>query len=243
MMGPYQTPFALVREPMMAFFWAVLAPILFLTGAALLAASFIPEFETGSTQEIEAYQTLWFVSCIAMAAWFAAMSAWANWLGAGPFAGIMTTQNSWIMTAAILGPLLLLVPNLLVDSVMTEEGWQYSGDVNQDVFQPQNWTLAFIFVSVIMAPIVEEVAFRGIAFGALIARGVSPVGAVVLSSFAFAFSHLQYSPAAMFVVFLTGIGFAVLRLMSGTIIVPIIAHASANAVILTLNWMASNPPT
>ena len=243
MMGPYQTPLALAREPMMAFFWAVLAPILFLTGAALLAASFIPEFETGSVQEIEAYQTLWFVSCIAMATWFAVMSAWSNWLGAGPFAGTMTTDSNWFAIAAILGPLLLLVPNLVIASFMTEPGWQYNAEVNQDVFQPQNWTLAFIFVSVIMAPIVEEVAFRGVAFGALIARGISPIGAVVLSSFAFAFSHLQYSPAAMLVVFVTGIGFAVLRLMSGTIIVPIIAHATANAVVLTLNWVASNPPT
>ena len=243
MMGPYQTPLALAREPMMAFFWAVLAPIIFLSGAALLAVSFIPQFETGSVEEIQAYQSLWFVSCIAMAAWFAVMSAWSNWLGAGPFAGQMTTNSTWFMTAAILGPLLLLVPNLVVASFMTEDGWQYSGEVNQDVFQPQNWTLAFIFVSVIMAPVVEEVAFRGIAFGALIARGLSPVGAVVLSSFAFAFSHLQYSPAAMLVVFVTGIGFAILRLLSGTIIVPIIAHSSANAVILSLNWMAANPPT
>ncbi|MEM7460619.1 MAG: CPBP family intramembrane glutamic endopeptidase [Pseudomonadota bacterium] len=243
MMGPYQTPLALAREPLMAFFWAVLAPILFLTGAALLAASFIPEFETGSAQEIQAYQTLWFVSCIAMAAWFAVMSAWSNWLGAGPFAGGMKADSTWIMAAAILGPLILLVPNLVIASVMTEEGWQYNGEVNQDVFQPKNWTLAFVFVSVMMAPIVEEVAFRGVALGALIARGLSPIGAVVLSSFAFAFSHLQYSPAAMLVVFLSGIGFAILRLMSGTVIVPIIAHASANAVILTLNLMASNPPT
>ncbi|MEO1188127.1 MAG: CPBP family intramembrane glutamic endopeptidase [Pseudomonadota bacterium] len=242
-MGPYQTPLALAREPMMAFFWAVLAPIIFLSGAALLAVSFIPQFETGSVEEIQAYQSLWFVSCIAMAAWFAVMSAWSNWLGAGPFAGQMTTNSTWFMTAAILGPLLLLVPNLVVASFMTEDGWQYSGEVNQDVFRPQNWTLAFIFVSVIMAPVVEEVAFRGIAFGALIARGLSPVGAVVLSSFAFAFSHLQYSPAAMLVVFVTGIGFAILRLLSGTIIVPIIAHSSANAVILSLNWMAANPPT
>ncbi|MEM9226143.1 MAG: type II CAAX endopeptidase family protein [Pseudomonadota bacterium] len=243
MMGPYQTPLALAREPMMAFFWAVLAPILFLTGAALIAYEFVPEFETGSALEIQAYQTLWFISCLAMAAWFAVMSVWSNWLGAGPFAGRMVTDSTWVAIAVILGPIILLVPNLVVASVMTEEGWQYNGDVNQDVFQPGNWTLAFIFVSVIMAPIVEEVAFRGVALGALIARGLSPVGAVVLSSFAFAFSHLQYSPAAMLVVFLSGIGFAILRLVSGTVIVPIIAHGAANGVVLTLNWLASNPPT
>lgn len=243
MTGPYQTPLVLAREPLMAFFWAVLAPVLFLTGAALIVAEFTPPFDPGSAAEISAYQTHWFVSCIAMAVWFATMSAWSNWLGAGPFAGEMKSTQTWIMAAAMLGPLLLLGPNLLVASFMTEEGWQYNQQINQDVFRPQNWTLAYIFVAVVMAPVVEEVAFRGIAFGALVARGLSPVGTVVLSSFVFAFSHMQYSVPAMIVVFLTGIGFALLRLFSGTVVVPIIAHMSANGVILALNWMAANPPT
>ncbi|MEO1552772.1 MAG: CPBP family intramembrane glutamic endopeptidase [Pseudomonadota bacterium] len=242
-MGPYQTPLALAREPMMAFFWAVLAPILFLYGGAMIANAFAAEFESGTVEEIAFYQLHWFASCLAMAAWFAVMSVWSNWLGAGPFAGSVQTGSNWILLAVFLGPLILLIPNLVVASFMTEDGWQYSGEVNQDVFQPQNWTPAFIFVAVIMAPVVEEVAFRGVAFGALIARGLNPVGAVVLSSFLFAFSHLQYSPEAMLVVFLSGVGFAVLRLASGTVIVPIIAHAAANAVILALNWMAANPPT
>ena len=95
----------------------------------------------------------------------------------------------------------------------------------------------------IYSPLVEEVTFRGIALGTLIARGLSVPAAVVLSSLAFAISHLQYSPAAMFVVFLSGVGFAILRLMSGTVLVPIIAHAAANADVLLLNWFAASPPT
>ncbi len=243
MTGPYQTPLALAREPLMAFFWAVLAPVLFLTGAALVAAEFIPDFSPGSPEEVQAYHTLWLASCVSMALWFATMSLWSDWLGAGPFAGRMSADSTWLMIAVIVGPLLLISPSLVVGSFMTEEGWQYSGDINQAVFAPQNWSLAYIFVAILMAPIVEEVAFRGIALGALLSRGISPAGAVVLSSFAFAFSHLQYSPAAMFVVFLSGVGFAVLRLISGTILVPILAHMSANAMVLFLNWVAANPPT
>lgn len=243
MNGPFQTPLALAREPMMALFWAFVAPILFLGAATEIVSSITPAFEPGTPEELNVYQIHWFASCIAMATWFGLMSVWSNWLGAGPFAGNMATTQGWIMLAAMIGPLLLLLPNLAVDSVMTEEGWQYNGDVNEEIFRPQNWTLAFLFMSVVMAPVVEEVAFRGIALGALIARGMSATGAVVLSSFAFAFSHLHYSPAAMFVVFLTGVGFAVLRLRSGSVIVPIIAHMSANGVILTLMWLAANPVT
>ena len=94
-----------------------------------------------------------------------------------------------------------------------------------------------------MAPVVEEITFRGIAFGALVARGIGPVAAIILSSLAFAISHLQYSPAAMLVVFLSGVGFAVLRVLSGTVIVPIVAHAAANVDVLIINWLAASPPT
>ena len=244
MLGPYKTPLALARDPLMAVFWVVLAPVLFLTGGALLALEFVPNFSPDSIEEIEAHQTLWLVSCLAMAMWFGTMSFWSSAIGAGPFAGEMRADRPWLVIGAMLGPLLLIVPSLLVSSFMTEAGWQYRGDVNEDVFAPQNWSLAYIFVAVIMAPIVEEVAFRGVAFGAIIARGLSPAAAIMLSSVAFAFSHLQYSPAAMIVVFLSGVGFAVLRMMSGTVIVPIVAHMTANARVLFLNWVAvSSPPT
>ncbi len=243
MLGPHKTPLALAREPWMAVFWVVLAPVLFLTGAAMIALEFVPNFEPGTVDEINAYQSLWLVSCVAMAAWFGTMSLWSSAIGAGPFAGEMRTDTVWMWIGGILGPLILIIPSLLVGSFMSEAGWQYREEVNEAVFAPQNWSLAYIFVAVIMAPIVEEVAFRGVAFGAIVARGLSPSAAIMLSSLAFAFSHLQYSPAAMFVVFLSGVGFAFLRMMSGTVIVPIIAHMTANANVLLLNWIAANPAT
>ncbi|MEP1145294.1 MAG: type II CAAX endopeptidase family protein [Henriciella sp.] len=243
MMGPYQTPMALVRDPLMSFFWVILAPVLFLTGAGLIALEFIPEIVPGSPEELQAYHTLWLISAVAMAAWFGLMSLWSDHIGAGPFAGRMDATAYWVLIGAMVGPFLLIIPSVLVGSFMSEQGWQYREEVNEAVFAPQNWSLAYIFIAVFMAPVVEEVAFRGVAFGAIISRGLSPIAAVTISSLAFAFSHLQYSPAAMFVVFLSGVGFAILRLMSGTVLVPIIAHITANGNVLFLNWMAANPPT
>lgn len=242
--GPYNTPLALGREPLTAFFWVVLAPVLFLTGAGFIAAFFAPDFNPGTAQEIEAYQLLWIVTCLAMAAWFALMSFWSDWLGAGPFAGAMSVDGRWLVIALIVGPMMLLIPNFVAANLMPEEGWQYRDEINRAIFAPANWTIAYIFIAVVMAPVVEEVAFRGIAFGALIARGFGPAAAVLVSSLAFALSHLQYSVAAMSVVFVTGVGFAILRLVSGTVIVPIVAHAAANADVLLLNWLAASaPPT
>lgn len=227
----------------MAFFWVVLAPVLTLTGAAMAAQAMSAPFEPGSEAELQAYRNLWLMTCLAMAGWFGLMSLWSDWLGAGPFAGRMQTETRWIIIAVLAGPMMLIIPNVLVASFMTEQGWQYREEVSPVISQPQNWSLAYLFIAVIMAPVVEEVAFRGVAFGALVSRGIGPGAAIVLSSIAFAISHLQYSPAAMLIIFLTGIGFAVLRLLSGTVIVPIVAHAAANADILILNWIAANPPT
>ena len=164
MLGLYKPPQALAREPWMAVFWVVLAPALFLTGAALIALEYVPNFSPGSIEEIDAYQTLWLVSCVAMAAWFATMSLWSSAIGAGPFAGEMRAETPWLVVGATLGPLILIIPSLLVGSFMSEDGWQYRGEVNVAVFAPQNWSMAYVFVAVIMAPIVEEVAFRGVAF-------------------------------------------------------------------------------
>ncbi len=243
MRGLFNTPLALSKEPLTAIFWVVLAPIVFLYGAAFFARPFFGDITPGTQSELDAYKTLWLFTCLGMVVWFALMSLWSDWIGAGPFAGAVRAERHWFIIALIAGPLLLLIPNIVASMFMTEEGWQYQAEINEEAFAPTNWSLAYIFIAVIMAPVVEEVTFRGVALGALIARGLSPVGAVVLSSVAFAFIHLQYSPAAMGVVFVTGVGLAVLRLLSGSVGVAIVAHAAANANVLYLTWISATPAT
>jgi len=134
-MGPYQTPMALVRDPLMSFFWVILAPVLFLTGAGLIALEFIPDIELGSPEELRAYHTLWLFSAVAMGAWFALMSLWSGHIGAGPFAGRMDATAYWVLIGAMIGPFLLIIPSVLVGSFMSEQGWQYREEVNEAVFR------------------------------------------------------------------------------------------------------------
>lgn len=242
-MGPYQSPIALGRDPLMAVFWVVIAPVLFLNASGLIAAQFLNPFEPGSAEEITAYQFLWRVNCIVMFVWFAALSYWSDWIGGGAFAGQLRVDARWIVVGVLLGPAMLLVPAFVVGAVMPEGEWRYRENFNAEIFAPRNWTLAYIFMAVVLAPIIEEVTFRGVALGALISRGIGPIAAVILSSAAFALIHMQYAPAALIVVFISGVGFAVLRLLSGSISVPIVAHAVANADVLVLQWLASSPPT
>jgi len=53
---------------------------------------------------------------------------------------------------------------------------------------------------------------------------------------------LQYSLPAMAVVFFTGLGFAGLRLLSRSILVPILAHMAANAAMILMQLLATAPP-
>ena len=230
-------PKALGQDPLMLVFWAVLAPALFIYGSALIAVSVIPAFEPGTAAELQAYQTAWFFNCLGMAAWFAAMSYWSEFRGAGPFAGPIFMPPNWLTITLIVGPILLLVPNLIMNALMSSEQWAYRNDVNAEALSPSNWSLAFILLAVLMAPCAEELAFRGIVLGGLITRGVKPEFAAILSSAAFAFIHMHYTVAGMFVDFLAGLGFAALRLLSGSLLIPIIAHASGNGFILWVNWM------
>ena len=238
----YRTPLALGRDPLVALFWVIFAPILFLQSSGLIAAMFLTPFETGTEAEIKAYQFLWRVNCVVMFVWFALLSYWSNWIGASPFAGRIRVDMRWLVVGIMLGPALILLPSFVVGSLMPEGEWRYRESFNTDIFAPHNWTLAYVFMAVVMAPVVEEVTFRGVALGALISRDIGPVAAIILSSAAFALIHMQYSPAAMLVVFLSGVGFAILRLVSGTVSVPIVAHAVANADVLVLQWLAANPP-
>ena len=214
---------ALGREPLTAGFFAICAPILFpvmLVTVVIVAAAPDGGLSLGAS---------WITVCVAVALQFAALSYWSDMIGAGPFAGAMRTTQEWILAAIVAGPFILFVPVILVGMMMPEQSnWVYRDGVDPEAFERANWTLSFLFYAVILAPVVEEVTFRGVAMGAAISRGVNPVIAAVIASAAFTLPHMQYSLPAMFAVFVTGLGLAALRLLSGTVIVPIAAHMSAN---------------
>jgi membrane protease YdiL (CAAX protease family) len=101
--------------------------------------------------------------------------------------------------------------------------------------------LLFILASV-MAPIVEEIAFRGFLYGHLRAtvapraRFASALAAAVVSSVIFAAIHPQ---GLMFVPALGGlaVGFCLYREMRGSLVAPMVAHGINNALTLSLGLM------
>ena len=211
------------------------APLLIDVAIFELAGLVMPELHLaeGAALDRNYVRQVTLIGSVAVCLHFGLVSVWSNWLGAGPFAGAMRTSWRWLVAAAIIGPAVLVVPSLIADVLMGgQEGWAFAEGYDRGWDAPENQSLATLFYVLILAPVTEEVTYRGVALGALVARGVGAAGAAVLSSSAFALIHLQYSPAALAVVFVAGLGFATLRLVSGTMIVPVVAHIAANGFVL-----------
>ncbi|WP_300376190.1 CPBP family intramembrane glutamic endopeptidase [Henriciella sp.] len=243
--GPYNTPQALGREPFTAAFWTLCAPFLFpVAGAALLGLIWPAFFDIINDAQAaqSAVRAVWVAQCAFLIVHFGILSLWSEHIGAGAFAGQMTASQNWIVAAILLGPVILLTPTLIAGLVFGgEEGWKYSGEVNESLFAVENWSASYVVYALLLAPLLEEVTFRGVALGALLVRGVPPGMAMVLSSAAFTFLHVQYSIPALAVVFAAGMGFAWLRIKSGTILVPILAHIAANGLVTFLASLSPPP--
>lgn len=87
---------------------------------------------------------------------------------------------------------------------------------------------ADLFSGVIAAPIFEEFAFRGLFLGCLLARGWSAASAILFTSFVFGLTHTQYYPSGMIMVMFSGCVFGFLRVHTGGLTAPIIAHGALN---------------
>ena len=91
----------------------------------------------------------------------------------------------------------------------------------------------FAFSVVLLGPLVEELLFRGLGFGLL--RRYGAVSAVVGTALAFAFWHglVEAWPA----LFIFGLGIAVLRLRTGSILPGFVFHAFFNGAALALAFV------
>jgi len=92
-----------------------------------------------------------------------------------------------------------------------------------------------VFLAVIVAPIAEEILFRGIALPVL-CRRLGPWAAVGATALVFAAVHLDLAAAAP--LFVLGVGFGLAYLYSSSLTVPIAMHMLVNSVSLaTAGWL------
>ena len=88
----------------------------------------------------------------------------------------------------------------------------------------------FLFNTIVLAPVTEEVLFRGFLLPSWSRSWLGPIGAVAATSAIFAAMHIQYDICGMIAVGLAGCLYGWLRLRSGSLLPPILAHCVGNAI-------------
>jgi uncharacterized protein len=103
---------------------------------------------------------------------------------------------------------------------------QWLVKVIEDVLLAQEKVLSRIFLLVIIAPVTEELFFRGIVLRGLLGRH-RPAVAVTLTALLFAALHLN--PWQFLSALFLGITFGWFYLRTGSVLLCVLAHATANA--------------
>jgi membrane protease YdiL (CAAX protease family) len=134
--------------------------------------------------------------------------------------------TSWKRAAGI--AVLILIAVFVVGGSVD----QFGNPQKEQGLIPQNWDsskiapfAAFAFVVIVVAPIVEELQFRGVGYGLLERFG--PTAAVLLVGLAFALVHGLIAGFPVILVF--GTGLAYLRSRTDSIYPCMLLHASFNA--------------
>lgn len=241
--GPYNTPRALGNAPLAAIFWPLLAPILFVNAGVILAEILTLGWASRQFAETGSPAAQWMILLVIQAILFAAMSWWSERAGAGPFAGTLRMEGDWVAIACLTGPVVLLGTTMLTGILVggDDPNWMFRNGQERALLSREAIGLSMVAAAALLVPITEEMAFRGIALGFLLSRGLSPLAASLITAALFAFTHQQYNLFGMLPIFIMGLYLGWLRIATGTIGAPILAHMSANAASLAL-FIATNQP-
>ncbi|MDD5686948.1 MAG: type II CAAX endopeptidase family protein [Elusimicrobia bacterium] len=97
-----------------------------------------------------------------------------------------------------------------------------------DLYKTSRSPLLLFIVVVIMAPIYEEIVFRGFLFEGIRYSRLKIVGAIIITSLIWASLHLQYGLYEIVTIFLMGLLFGFCRFKTGSIYLTIFLHMLVN---------------
>lgn len=225
---------ALAVRPWGCLFWSIWAMMLIPMGMMDVLNLISPgSYEAAfATETVDAYAQRWVMLAIGMSVTLTAMMVWAEFVGAGPFAGSIKLSSRWMFVSLIGGPAVLFAVLLGMDFIFAGEGtnWALRDDISAELMDPDNYGILFAVLIVGIYPITEEIAYRGIGMGYLLSRGMEPAFAIGLVSFVWTLTHLQATPLGLVPIFIAGIFFGWLRVRTGSMAAPIVAHMAANGI-------------
>ena len=147
---------------------------------------------------------------------------WLQWKIKPIKEGISKSFNGWLMIM----PLVLLVGFLINEIIGDQGGSNPLLDLvlSSDEFLP---LLLLLMITVFLAPIFEELVFRGVLLPVLVSK-VGKISGVLLSALIFALAHLSVGELAP--LFVLGIGLGLMRLSSGRLFPCALMHSLWNGV-------------
>lgn len=96
-----------------------------------------------------------------------------------------------------------------------------------------------VVLAVVIAPLSEELLFRGFLFGGLAPSRLGPIGAIAVTSAIWAVIHVQYAWPIMVQIFVYGATFGVARWRTGSLWPSIVAHGLINLYAAIVAYSAS----
>jgi membrane protease YdiL (CAAX protease family) len=104
---------------------------------------------------------------------------------------------------------------------------------------PLGIRIYMVVVGIALAPLAEEILFRGVVFPLVLQR-LRPAAAIAFSAALFAWMHLHVP--ALVPLFVIATAFALGYLYTGSLLTPIVMHALFNAVNLAALWLLRGIP-
>ena len=161
--------------------------------------------------------------CIPLTLWFAKLRkniSVKNYIG---FREPLTKE--WVKWLLILGAFLFLSDGVtfllqrpIVPSFMIE------------AYKTGSFLPALLFAIIIVAPIFEEIFFRGFLFEGIRYSRLGPIGAIGITSLIWAVIHLQYDIYGITTVFALGLLFGIARLKTDSIHLLMVMHSVTSLV-------------
>jgi uncharacterized protein len=143
-----------------------------------------------------------------------------------------------LLTGAAIGAGMLIVTSLVVAGLMRLTGSEQPAEqfLLDELTRGGLSTLLAFVAAVVLAPVAEELLFRGFLFTALLRRRGVHVAALV-SSLVFAVVHVDVAltqPLALVGLLIVGMALAYAYERSGSLLVPIAGHAAFNGITLVV---------
>jgi uncharacterized protein len=134
------------------------------------------------------------------------------------------TMLRWILCTTLVA--------VLLDGLSYVSGYAIVPNWMIAIFRSAGFLPLLLFALLVVAPVLEEVAFRGFWFEGLRRSRLGEVGAIVLGSLVWASVHLQYDWFYVGHVFVVGLLLGAARAMTRSLVTPIVMHAFFSGIAL-----------